>query len=474
MNQNARTGGCGYYRAGNTATLRLLTLFVGTSISTAAGAAQLSEFGQNQLQTATGAAVQTACGKMIPIQEQLDPTQRELFFRCGELVQTGNDLTPGDPGGTGNSLQIDADELAEALQNVAPEEAEAVAAGMTDTQQDQLAGIADRLQYLRTGTSTLPVAGLHWSGEDLMGGAAGADGFSRLGGFVTGVYGTGDRDEVDRRNGVENAYDFDAWGLTLGIDYRFTDSLILGAAFGYIDSEVEFDRNYGENNTEGMNFAAYGSWFSGNLFIEGTLGYGDYEYDMRRDVFYLNNNPGNPSMGEDIDQSLTSKTDGENWNWSLGVGYNWYTDSSNWTLIGKLIGIDAEVDGYSERGGELAMQLDDQDFESLQSIISGQFAHNISMDFGVMVPFVNVAWHHEFEDDTRSINARYVFDINNSDPENTLTFQTTGLDEDFFRLGLGVNFVLTGGNQWFINYDTLLGLREVTSHALTVGLRMEF
>ncbi|MFT7266565.1 MAG: hypothetical protein ACI9A2_004660, partial [Halioglobus sp.] len=64
-------------------------------------AAALGDFGQNQLQQATGSAVQTTCGKMIPIKDTLTGDQQQLFFRCGELVQTGNDLTPDDPGGRG-------------------------------------------------------------------------------------------------------------------------------------------------------------------------------------------------------------------------------------------------------------------------------------------------------------------------------------------------------------------------------------
>ena len=33
--------------------------------------------------------------------------------------------------------------------------------------------LAARLEYLRTGTTTLPVAGIHWSGADAVGGTAG-------------------------------------------------------------------------------------------------------------------------------------------------------------------------------------------------------------------------------------------------------------------------------------------------------------
>ena len=89
----------------------------------------------------------------------------------------------------------------------------------------------------------------------------------------------------------------------------------------------------------------------------------------------------------------------------------------------------------------------------------------------VFVPFGAIAWHHEFEDDSRDISARYVFDAND---DNFMRFTTDAGDEDYFRLSLGANVVLPKGNQIFFNYDTLLGLDEVTSHVFTLGLRIEF
>jgi outer membrane lipase/esterase len=436
--------------------------------------AALGDFGQNQLQQSTGTAVQTTCGKMIPIKDTLTGDTQQLFFRCGELVQTGNELTPDDPGGTGNSLGISEDELALALQNVAPEETEAMGAGLTDTSQDQLASLQDRLQFIRTGTSTLPIAGVHWSGEDLNGGTAGSDSFSRLGAFITGIYGTGDKGETNKKNGVENGFDYDAYGFTTGMDYRFTDAFVAGIGFGYIESEVEFDHDFGDTETEGYNLALYSTWYKGDFFFEGSIVYGQYEYDSSRNIDYSNNNPDNPSGGENISQRVSSETDGDSLSWSLGAGYNVSQKNRNFTLSALLTGLDADIDGYSESGSELAMELGDQEVESLQSIISAQAAFNFSTDFGVVVPFASIAWHHEFDDEEREINARYVFDPNKTDAENTLRFTTDPGDEDYYLLSLGTYFVLKVCKQIFFNYDTALGLDEVSSHVFTVGLRMEF
>jgi outer membrane autotransporter protein len=430
--------------------------------------AELSDFGQNALQTSSGGAVHDACRGMIPISDTLTGDTQQLFFRCGELVNTGNDLA-GDAAGTGNTLGISADELALALQDVAPEETEVMGAGVTDTSHDNLATLRDRLEYLRTGTSTLGITSLNWSGGETIGGAAG-EGMSRFGAFFTGIYGTGDKDETNPANGVENGFDFDAYGLTAGLDYRFTEAFIAGISLAYMESETEFELDRGENETEGYSAALYGTWYRERFFLEGAVIYGDYTYDAQRNIRYANNNPNNPSAGRDIERTVRSSTDGENWSWSIGGGYSFNNDNQEYVLGAKLTGLDAEIDAYSETGAELAMALDKQDIESIQSILSAQATVAMSQDWGVFIPFATIAWHHEFEDDSRDINARYVFDPNG----NVMRFTTDPGDENYYRLSLGSNFVLQNGSQIFLNYDTLLGLSDVSSHVLTLGLRIEF
>ena len=204
--------------------------------------------------------------------------------------------------------------------------------------------------------------------------------------------------------------------------------------------------------------------------MEGSLVYSEYDYDMYRNVFYPNN--GISNSGEAIEQRITSDTEGDSLAWNIGVGYNFNMDNINTSLSATLRGLDADIDGYAERGGELAMALTDQEIESLQTVLAAQASFAFNQDYGVFVPYVSIAWHHEFEDDPRDIYATYVFDPFVEEDGHTLKMSTDGLDDNYFNLGLGANFVLTQGTQIFVAYDTLLGLKEVSSHAFTVGARL--
>ena len=122
------------------------------------------------------------------------------------------------------------------------------------------------------------------------------------------------------------------------------------------------------------------------------------------------------------------------------------------------------------------MTVSDQDIESLQSELGAQFSWAVSQDWGVLHPYIDAAWIHEFEDGDESIISRYA----NADlpPEQNVenvsfTVQTDKFDEDYFRLSLGTSFGFAGGLQAFINWDTLLDLEDFTYNAITAGIRKE-
>ncbi len=391
-----------------------------------------------------------------------------LGTRCAELVQTADPRAGGDGTGLPDALNLGvapADVLA-ALQQVVPEETEIIGSGATDTAHDQMTNIGSRMQYLRTGSSTLAVSGFNFSGDDLTGGAAGADGYSRVGLFINGSYGSGNKDATNNEAG----FDFDAYGITAGVDYRFSEALVAGIAVGFSNSEVEAENDAGNTDADGFNGTLYGMYYTERFYVEGSVSFGRYEYEARRVIDY-----GAGVMQRSAD--LDSETDGDQFGWSLGTGYTNYVDSLNYTLFGRLEGIDSDIDGYSGANPEWAMSVDDQQIESVQAILGGQLAFASSQNFGVIQPYVNAEWHYEFEDEARDITANYLNDpffAATGSKEFTVRLMSDDPDVDFFLVSVGATLVMQGGNQFFINVDKVLGLDDVSSQAITAGVRFEF
>ena len=416
--------------------------------------------GLSGVQAATADAVQTICPQMVALnrQELLDPTQQLLLRDCGQLVHTSN--AQQGTGTTALSLGLSEAELRDAIQRIAPEETEIMGAGSTDTAQDQLTNLQGRLQVLRTGDLGIPSSGITWSGGNQTGGAAGNGDFSRLGLFINGIYGTGEKDATQEEDGFE----YDAYGLTAGLDYRFSDQWVAGIAVGLSNSEADLDNNFGAIDTDGYSLSAYGTFHSDNFYLEGSLTYGDYEYNGTRNIVYASN-----TAQPAVNQVVNSDTEGDQIAYSLGAGFNNYQGQWNYHLFARFSGIEADIDAYDESGSELAMRVASQSVESFQGVLGGQVYYAISSDAGVIRPYLGLEARFELEDDKRNITAQYLFDPTSTN----FTFQTEAGDEDFYLLSAGASFQLKNGNQFYINYDTVLDLDDVDSDTLTFGIRME-
>ncbi len=202
--------------------------------------------GQTELQIRTGTAITTVCVALIGLRtDRTGPSDTEdLFARCGDMVQTANDILGA--GATTFSLGLTAAQTNEALVEIAHDEAAAFGANSTEIRSSQAKSIAGRLSAIRRGATGFSLAGLHFDvpGEarrrvslaDMMGSvdsageAAGSSGESwfagRLGAFLSGSLGTGDADGSSEEAG----YDVTLFSISAGLDYRITDSFVAGAA----------------------------------------------------------------------------------------------------------------------------------------------------------------------------------------------------------------------------------------------------
>ena len=100
---------------------------------------------------------------------------------------------------------------------------------------------------------------------------------SRLGIFVNGNVGFGDKDATDNEAG----FDFDSRGLTVGLDYLFTDEIVAGFALGYGNAKARFLGNTGEQQSDSVSGTFFGTLIRNRWFLSGTLGFGSVDYDLR-------------------------------------------------------------------------------------------------------------------------------------------------------------------------------------------------
>ena len=433
-----------------------------------------------------------------------------IYLTIRELVHTANDLLGVGPNVA--SLGLDQEGLGAALRWTAAEEFAAQGSAATEFSNSQLSNLAARVNALRFGARGFSVAGLYHPAmrDDVRvaqatygrrGGGASADDatFSRWGGFINGSFGYGNKEDTD----LENAFDFDSSEITLGVDYRFDNGIVLGGMVGWTQQTIDFDEAAsairvvdGGMESDGTSLIAFGLYQGEKTFVSASLGFGSLDYDAERQIKYGSNNP---DIGASNSIAL-SKPKADTATATLNAGYAWN--------VGRLIVepqfnleyLDVSIDAFSEQRSitplgmvdddAFNLNISDQTIESLETSIGVRLQYTFTPSIGVIVPFAKVFLHREFESDPREILAGYgALDGSGlfaGGAPLQFAVPTDAIDDSFITFGAGVSTVLRGGRQrdfngpvtgglmGFMQYESTQGIDNYEQTVVSVGVRYEF
>ncbi len=395
------------------------------------------------------------------------PAQADLLQRCLELQ--GN---PGDAG--------------DALEELAPDVGLTMTGAGLEVINTQVANVNGYLIEARnnpgggrfkvgvaTADGMLPLSFLPSAlaeevsaeGEDL-----GPD-FGRWGFFASGQVGRGKYTRGQRTPD----FDYSSGNLTMGADYRVTDTLIIGGGVGFSRHDTDLRNDGGTLDVSGWNVIGYGTWYNERQwFVDGVLSWGSNDYDLRRNIDYRIANAGGGIT--EIEQVASASTDGDQLGLSLAIGRDW--QHGPWSINSYLRGnyLRTEYDAYSEtmisgRPGEgLALAVEARDLKSLSSLVGGRATYVMSRDWGILMPHFQAEWEHKFEDDPTQLFSRFV-----ADPTGTRFVQLgDDIDTNTFNVGFGLSALWPGGRSAYLAYERLLSAAGLTQNTLSVGVRIEF
>ena len=129
----------------------------------------------------------------------------------------------------------------------------------------------------------LTLNGLNGKFDDALSSALGAGDAAGSGweGFFAGTYTNADRDSTDRESG----YNTDMWDVTGGIDYSWSQNLLLGVAFSYNEAESEISANGDDLESDTRGVYGYGTYHpSKGTYIDYTIGYSESSHDQNRNI----------------------------------------------------------------------------------------------------------------------------------------------------------------------------------------------
>lgn len=284
----------------------------------------------------------------------------------------------------------------------------------------------------------------------------------RLGAFLNVTALGGKRDASD----FEVGFDFDGYSVLTGVDWRFSDRFIAGAAIGWSDLSSDLQDDGGGLDSQGWSLTGYGTW------LIGERGYLDFaiarlwnDYDQKRvvDLSLLGSGFGRSIAVGETEADQTSFSVGGGWDVALG----------EWTYSprGSLLWTDSSIDGFTESGaGVNDLIFADQSFDSLLWTFSQSLSRSFSVASGAVQPYASLDLSRETRGEAFSISPRLRV---RPDQRSTPIFIDES-DRFFGRAELGMSFVGSGGLQWFASYSRLLGYDKVSAWAFRGGLRLEF
>jgi outer membrane autotransporter protein len=282
----------------------------------------------------------------------------------------------------------------------------------------------------------------------------------RWGVFVNGNVSLGSRSERDKEVG----FDFDTWGLTGGVDYRFDNGAVAGLALGYSKYDADIDADGGSLDGDTYSVQLFGSLdLATNLYADLTAGYAHTDFSQRRVVDLS----GIGSLTRQVSRGSTSS---DQWSGSMALNYRILFDNGmNITPYGQYYVARVKIDGFSEQGSVFDYRYPNQSYTSKiwSAGLRGSRAFNLQR--AIMMPFVDLSYQYQ-----AGIDSYIVQPTLTSLPISGAEVEISDPDRSFGQLDAGVSWVLPSGNQFFVSYSGLLFERDTTRHSFFVGGRWEF
>lgn len=256
------------------------------------------------------------------------------------------------------------------------------------------------------------------------------------------------------RNGA--GYDSDSLGSSVGVDYRFSDSFILGFYMAYKENDLDIGGNGGDVQSDATTFGLYGTWFNEeDCWVEGSIGAGYHSYDTTRRVFGA---------------SATGDTTANEFQVRMSAGRDFtFGENGEWTLTPSFgLAYDhLRADGFTETGSLAPLAMDVQTHSSLQSQAELRLSYEHDWNGIQWLPYFSSGWRHEYLDRAYSVDSRFasgggIFRVKGpSSPRDSIT------------LGVGVNAILSELLSVGLGYNSEVN-SSFSVHQIDASLNFKF
>src|SRR5690606_19388396 len=107
--------------------------------------------------------------------------------------------------------------------------------------------------------------------------------------------------------------------------------------------------------------------------------------------------------------------------------------------------------------------------KSLTTTLGVRGDYAISTSSGIVLPYLRAEYEHEFKGSNNPAIVRFA-----GVPSSDIALAEIPVDRNYFNLGGGVTFLMENAVSVFLDYETLLGFTDQSSHLFTLGIAARF
>jgi outer membrane autotransporter protein len=272
---------------------------------------------------------------------------------------------------------------------------------------------------------------------------------NRWGVWMTGF---GDFVSVDG-NANTKGYDFTTGGVSLGLDYRLTDQLVIGVMGEYSHTWTALQPS-GHIDVDSGRGGLYATWYNRGLYFNGAIYGGHNNYDSNR---------------VNLGGLATGDTEGAEWSAFVSAGYDFHFGHLTVGPIASLQYTYVNIDEFSEKGSLLPLEIHSGSAESLRSDAGLRAFCQWQIGKILVEPSLRAAWEHEYKYSALPLVAGFA-----GTPGPATTFFGPSEGHDSAVVSAGVSVQWTPSLTTYVNYDGQLGRDNYDSNAVTGGISVRF
>jgi len=245
--------------------------------------------------------------------------------------------------------------------------------------------------------------------------------------------------------------DFTLYGASAGLEFQICPKLLAGLGLGYSHNDARVDERSSTARVDAGQVAAYGTFGSGPIFLDGVLAYSYLQTDTERRL----------NIGA-TQQTASADYAGNAFSAALNGGYAWRRGCCEITPSLGAAYTHLSQDSFQETGaGYLGLSAGAIDLDSLRSRLGLRLSTEIGKGKRVrLFPELQARWEHEFLDQNAILDAQFL------GGGGTFLVRGLRLDRDTGVVGGGFTVAVGKSIQAFAGYDTRLNA-QLVSHTVS-------